>query len=209
MIFKFFLTFILFIVSIPLSSLAQTQSNIESKIKNVTNQILKDEKYYRSFDTQIEQSITKINKNKIVLEKMNKQKKLLENDLTILQKKQKKIESHIVSNLVKKYSKSIAIKHTNQKSLKSIINNKVYKVLENSIKKELVKYHENEDLISEKLFSNKVFLTNLNTIQKKQEELILKNEKMKIEQAKNIEKLRKKYIDHVNKLKKSIIMESL
>jgi len=209
MIFKFFLAFILLIVSIPLSSLAQIQSDIESKIKNVTNQILQDEEYYRSIDSKIKKATKKIKKNKIVLEKMNKQKKLLENDLFLLQNKQKKIESHIISHLVKKYSKSIAIKHTKQKSLKSIINNKVYEVLEKNIKKELVQYHKNEDIISEKLSTNKVFLTNLNDIQKKQEELILKNENMKLDQAKNIEKLRKKYVNHVNTLKESIITESL
>jgi len=209
MIFKFFLAFILLIVSIPLSSLAQIQSDIESKIKNVTNQILQDEEYYRSIDSKIKKATKKIKKNKIVLEKMNKQKKLLENDLFLLQNKQKKIESHIISYLIKKYSKSIAIKHTKQKSLKSIINNKVYEVLEKNIKKELVQYHKNEDIISEKLSTNKVFLTNLNDIQKKQEELILKNENMKLDQAKNIEKLRKKYVNHVNTLKESIITESL
>jgi len=209
MIFKFFLAFILLIVSIPLSSLAQIQSDIESKIKNVTNQILQDEEYYRSIDSKIKKATKKIKKNKIVLEKMNKQKKLLENDLFLLKNKQKKIESHIISYLIKKYSKSIAIKHTKQKSLKSIINNKVYEVLEKNIKKELVQYHKNEDIISEKLSTNKVFLTNLNDIQKKQEELILKNENMKLDQAKNIEKLRKKYVNHVNTLKESIITESL
>ena len=203
MIFKFLYIFIL---CIPLFSVVQSQNDIEAEIKNVTNQILKDEEYYRSIDSKIKKATKKIKKNKIVLNNMNKQKKLLENDLLILQNEQIKIESHIISHLVKKYSKSIAIKHTNQKSLKSIINNKVYEVLEKSIKNDLLKYSKNEKLITQKIFTNKNFLTNLNNIQNTQEDLILENEKMKINQAKNIEKLRIKYIKHVNKLKKSIIM---
>lgn len=203
MIFKFLYIFIL---CIPLFSVVQSQNDIEAEIKNVTNQILKDEEYYRSIDSKIKKATKKIKKNKIVLNNMNKQKKLLENDLLILQNEQIKIESHIISHLVKKYSKSIAIKHTNQKSLKSIINNKVYEVLEKSIKNDLLKYSKNEKLITQKIFTNKNFLTNLNNIQNTQEDLILENEKMKINQAKNIEKLRIKYINHVNKLKKSIIM---
>ena len=48
MIFKFLYIFIL---CIPLFSVVQSQNDIEAEIKNVTNQILKDEEYYRSIDS--------------------------------------------------------------------------------------------------------------------------------------------------------------
>ncbi len=201
--FKFLtLTFILgFSLMLNAQNISSNKErDLANEVKVVIKQILKDERAYRKLDKLILKSNDKITKNQTLLDDMNEKKNLLEEELSDLQKEQKAVESNIITLTVKRYSKSMAIKYANKKSSKSIVDNEVYVILHNSIKKEVGKYNKISKVLTGKISSKIALIRKLNIFKKEQEKLILSNQKLKNTQEKNIKSLRKEHRFYVSKL---------
>lgn len=202
MIFRLFLS--LSILGLWASLHAKSGSSVLNELADevsiVIEQIINIDEEHKKTEKKILLLNDKINKNQIVLDDMIEKKNILENDFANLLQRQKDIETSILSLTLKKYSKSIAIKYTNKKSSKSIIDNEVHRILRNSIKKEVLLYEENSILLKDKIALKLNLITELNDFKYKQKQLISSHRTLKRKQENSIKELRKKHEYYVTKL---------
>lgn len=203
MMFKFFVSLFVLVLSASLyaqSNLSVTGKDLADEITIVIDQIINDENAYEKLENKINHLDEKINKNQKALNEMNGKKAILENELMIITENQKKIESNLLTLTVKKYSKSIAIKRTEKKSPKSIIDNEVHLILRKSIKNEVVNYNKNSANLKENISSKLNLITELTNVKKEQEILISSYLKLQSKQIEMIKELRKKHSYYISKL---------
>lgn len=205
MMFKFFALTFIYLLGFSVFSNAQnissnTKKDIAIEVKMIIYEILKEEKIYQKLDNKILKYNKKIIQNQILLDDMNEKNNLLEKEFFELQKEQNEIESTIITLTVKKYSKSMAIKYADKKSSKSIVDNEVYVVLHNSIKKEVEKYNKISEVLKDKISIKLDLINKLNTFKKEHENLISVNVNLKIEREKKLKVLREKHKLYIMKL---------
>ena len=203
MMFKFFVSLFVLVLSASLyaqSNPSVTGKDLADEITIVIDQIINDENAYEKLENKINLLDEKINKNQKALNEMNGKKAILENELMIISENQKKIESNLLTLTVKKYSKSIAIKRTEKKSPKSIIDNEVHLILRKSIKNEVVNYNKNSANLKENISSKLNLITELTNVKKEQEILISSYLKLQSKQIEMIKELRKKHSYYISKL---------
>jgi len=199
--FKFFVLTFFYLIGFSVLVNAN-EREIANEVESVIKQILEDEKNYNKLDKIILKSNEKINKKQILIDEITQKKHRLEDELNNLETEQKNIELNIIALTVKKYSKSIAIKHAKKKSAKSIFDNEVYSILHSSINKEIIKYNDISIVLQNKISLESEWIEKLNASKQEHEKLLLVHEKLKRDQQRNLNLLRVKHKLYVSKLEK-------
>jgi len=185
-------------------SISTKKRNIDRNLTSLAYKINKEEKTYKETSFNIKKTSILLLRNKVELTKAKQSIFKLKNLSGNYKIQRKKMESEVIDFVIEKYAMSMGIEQANKEGVSNIIDKKVYSLIFDSVKDEILNININYLKINNKIRTNEKKIAKINKFIKKQD--IIKKRYIELEEKheKSLKSLKFKHKKYQDNLKITI-----